>query len=688
MIFQQPAYLWFLLALAIPILIHLLNFRRPRKLAFSQLTFVKAVQQVVQQRMRLKRWLLLAARLLAVFFLVMAFAGPMLVPKGGVGGPAADRSVLILVDNSLSMQARDANGLRMQEAKNRALEIIASLAPSDEVSVQGTGKLQYGSGFTRADEATQALNALQPAHQLTSLSSLLEALPRLFSRAQYGQRVCYLLSDFQASTWLNDSLESTLPEGVRLVAMPIGQASPANLYASGLSLKQSLIQQGQPVEMGFSLHNTGSSESPNTQAQVLLNEQVAAIVSEELAEESSRETHAVFTPRSEGFVAGKVQVDDSQVPFDNERYFVLPILSKQRLLFVEGQGDSRYLRTLYEGVFENFEVSFVDGRNWAREALSQYAGVVLAGVQSISSGQQQALRRYVAQGGGLLYFPAREPQGQGWQQWFAAVGMGQLEPPKTFDKPLETATPDLAHPLFEGLFTQTDANASFEGPSVRRLAPFRPAGGLVQANVLATRSGQPLFHEAIVGKGKVFMALLYPDLQWSDWPLKTSFAPMIYRASLLMSGRLNQPLSFDLGALEPYRLATPSRELVRLQPLQGEQSYVVEQIRQPDGLLLDFANLPLQPGHYRLSQGDSTLALVAFNLPKAESALKRPDTEGLQAWLEANGLQDVEVISGTTGQLKAYLAGDAKGGRLWQWALLLALLFLLAEMAITQWVKT
>ena len=107
--FVHPGFLWALFALAIPIIIHLFNFRRYKVIYFSSLKFIKHVDQQTRSTQKLKHLLILALRLLAITALVLAFAQPYFpVERSGNGG---GKPVLaIYIDNSFSMTAKGTEG--------------------------------------------------------------------------------------------------------------------------------------------------------------------------------------------------------------------------------------------------------------------------------------------------------------------------------------------------------------------------------------------------------------------------------------------------------------------------------------------------------------------------------------------------------------------------------------------------
>src|SRR5882724_3041402 len=97
MSFGYPAFLWALLALAIPVIIHLFNFRKTTRIYFSNTKFLKQVKEETTQKRRLKQYLVLASRLLFIFFLVIAFAQPFLPAREQIG---KGREVTLYLDNS------------------------------------------------------------------------------------------------------------------------------------------------------------------------------------------------------------------------------------------------------------------------------------------------------------------------------------------------------------------------------------------------------------------------------------------------------------------------------------------------------------------------------------------------------------------------------------------------------------
>ena len=133
MSFLYPTFLFALGALSIPVIVHLFNFRKYKKVYFTNVRFLKELQQESKSKSKLKRLLILMSRLLALTFLVLAFAQPYLPGKHTL--KKGKRSIHLYLDNSFSMQALTKRGSLFDETKRRARELVESAAATDHFQI-------------------------------------------------------------------------------------------------------------------------------------------------------------------------------------------------------------------------------------------------------------------------------------------------------------------------------------------------------------------------------------------------------------------------------------------------------------------------------------------------------------------------------------------------------------------------
>lgn len=117
--FKNPEILYFLFLLVIPIIVHLFQLRRFKKEYFTNVKLLKELQIQTQKSSTIKKWLLLATRLLLLAALIFAFAQPFFKGKED---DKKNNELVVLLDNSFSMQAKGNKGELLKRAIQELIE--------------------------------------------------------------------------------------------------------------------------------------------------------------------------------------------------------------------------------------------------------------------------------------------------------------------------------------------------------------------------------------------------------------------------------------------------------------------------------------------------------------------------------------------------------------------------------------
>ena len=223
MTFLDPFVLLGLAAAAVPVLLHLFNLRRPKTVDFSSLAFLKALEKSTMQRVRIKQWLLLALRILAIACLVLAFARPTLTGNLADTVGQTQTSWALVVDNSLSMTLRDGQGAYLDQAKNRATGVVEAMEANDEVFLLTTAAAPEGAApaFQNRATAREALNSIEAQPGSQSLAQSIVRAARRLEEAQHLNKQIYVFSDLQQRT-LVDSVAAEVPDDVGVTLVPVG----------------------------------------------------------------------------------------------------------------------------------------------------------------------------------------------------------------------------------------------------------------------------------------------------------------------------------------------------------------------------------------------------------------------------------------------------------------------------------
>ncbi len=713
MTFLNPLFLLGLAAAAIPLIIHLFNFRRPRKIDFSSIAFLKELQKSTMQRVRIKQILLLILRTLAIACLALAFARPTLMGSlGGALGKRASTSMAVVIDNSRSMQLRDAQGEYLDQARDIATALVDQTSAGDEVFVitSASPDLQTGA-YNLSSLAADAISDIEIESSSSRLTDVLRKAVEQLEGASNINKEIYLISDLQKKTYV-DTTQVLAAEGIRTYLIPVGDRAHENVAVINVEIVSRIIEVGQPVRLEATLVNYGAETIEGYVASIFLDGERVAQASADLEPRIPQQLSFTATPQRRGWLSGVVQIEDDGFGSDNVRHFTLHVPEERRLLLVKGDNQQTdFLELALSPELTRgrvaFQVDTIEESTLPMQRLGVYDAVMLVGLRTLSSGEIASLREYMEGGGGVLFFPGEAGVAQDYNALFAALNAGRFsgfsgarasgQPIASFDRI------DLEHPLFEGVFDQQQGfrqQVTVEDPLLFYVMNYSPAGG-AENTLIELSNGFPFLQEVRFGQGGLFLMGVAPDPQWSDLPQRGLFIPLIYRCMYyLSSDDAVVDSQYIVGQPGEIRIAgLAETETVRLISPEGEE-FVPEQRNLLGATLLQLDNTTRVPGIYDVVANETQVRRIAMNLDDAESDLVRlaPDdavlelrnTLGNTLGNDGLGNDAVQLLdaAGADGvsRVMETLREQRTGVELWNVFLLLALIFLIAEMLVAkQW---
>ena len=226
--FIAPLFLAGLLALAIPVIVHLIRRHQGKRIDFPSLMFLRQMPVRSVRRLRIRDWFLLMLRALALALIVLAFARPVL-RLGATDEVVEDglREVVIALDRSWSMERGD----RWERALDEARSVLADLVSPDRVSLvvfDGVGQVvvepTLEPGRVRA-----ALDTLSPGWGRTQIGAGIQAASGLVEPSERSRKEVVLISDFQRRGW-EDGPRDRLPAGTQLTPVDVGTTGSARSW--------------------------------------------------------------------------------------------------------------------------------------------------------------------------------------------------------------------------------------------------------------------------------------------------------------------------------------------------------------------------------------------------------------------------------------------------------------------------
>jgi hypothetical protein len=674
MAFIAPFFFVALAALAIPVLIHLIQREKKQVMRFPSLMFVQRVPYKSIQRRRVHNWLLLFVRLAALALIVLAFARPFFQGQelGAAAGSGA-REVVILLDQSYSIGYAD----RWERAQAAASDAIDGLGPADRGSVvlfSSGAEIALRSAAGGERERLQAAIAVAaPTAGATRFAPALKVAGGILADSALPRREVILISDFQRGGWRGEE-GTSLPDGTTVTPVLIGGGAEApNVGVNAVSLVRSTFSGQERVAVTAVVVNRGTE--PIVGGQLALEIDGRSIQTEDVDVGAGSSESVTFAPVTIAgrFMRGSVRATPDALDADNVFNFVVSPVQPVRVVVVDrgGTGSAAlYLtRALAIGDTPRFETTVRQPDGLSDEDLRQASVVVLNDV-AVPAALGRRLERFVEAGGGLLV--ALGPRAAWPQDVDILPGALKERVDRTRGEAARIGALEYGHTVFEPF--RAPRSGDF---SAARIYGYRAVEPEASSQVLARfDAGAPALLERQVGSGRVLLWTSTLDLSWSDMPLKPVFLPFVHRAARHLSGysepppwsMVGQVLDASFGeSMLPMGgavVVTPSGRQV---PLDEEGADVLELT---------------EGGFYELRTGtsESVAAVVASNVDSAESDLTAMDPKEIVA----------AATSGTNGGARTMTASlpllpeaQEQSQRLWWYLLCLGIVLLGADTLIS-----
>jgi hypothetical protein len=610
MSFLAPLFLAGLTALAIPVLIHLIQRERKNVVKFPSLMFVRRVPYSSIRRRRIHNFALLALRLAVLALIVAAFARPFLRGQTLAASTAGARDLVILLDRSYSM----GHGDQWDRARRAAADAAGTLVDGD----RGTLVL-FAASAEMAVQPTNDRGRLQSEIHAASLSSgatrfgpALKLAGSLLAASNLPRREVVLISDFQRSGWApGDGLR--LPAGTVLTPVPIPASETRNLAVTPITIQRDQAAGHDRVTITAGVLNR-SDEALND---VSLSLEIDGLVREtaRLSVQGNGSASTTFPPVivTTPNTRGVVRAGTDALASDNAFHFVLSPPRPVVVAVVNGGRGGRdtglYLsRALSIGDNPRFDAS-TQAIDALSDVLLSRTRVAILNDVSPSDAVVARLKRWVDNGGGLfVVFGSQATWPASAAELLPATASASVDRTRGGSGTLGAL--EYGHAVFE----------PFRGPrsgdfSAARFYSYRRLTPAAGAQILARfDDGAAAVVERAVGRGRVLAWASTLDLLWNDLPLKPVYLPFVHQVVRHLADYRERPTFASVGQVidlsqegnvEQARVAlTPSGQRL---PLEGETGRVLELAEQ---------------GFYEVREQGRQAALVtvaASNVELAES---------------------------------------------------------------------
>ena len=693
MIFLNPAVLFGLLAASIPVLIHLLNLKKLKKIEFSTLTFLKELQKNKIRKLKLKQWLLLALRVLIILLLVTAFARPTLkgIALGGTTSAAKTTAVYIL-DDTFSMSAVDADGSYFNQSKQIIINLIKNLQEGDEaalvfVSDQGNEDLKPTLDL---DEISKEVKEADISYSSGTINHALIRASEIIDRSNNFNKEIYLLSDFQKGRLSDESLPDLsrlLNDKVKLYTFNFSGKDLFNLGIDELKVNTQIFEKDKPVSFDVTVTNYSDQPAGNRVLSLFINGERSAQQSISLSPGESKSVTMEAVVKTTGYIDAFAELEDDDIVQDNKRFTDFYVPDKiPAAIFYDDQDDIKFVETALSltGEAGTIKLTEKNSNQISSFDLSQFDAIIITGAANISNFDR--LKAYLSNGGGLFIMPGNKSNAADFSRITSGLGLpvpegtaGKVNEPSNavlFDKV------EYDHPIFRNIFSGIEKK-KLQSPDI--YFHYKISSGGKGINIITLTDGTSFLSDYKIGKGKALLLNTSPVLSWSNFPLKNIFAPLLVKSVFYLASKdmaesenfAGNPVTVTLSdvTLPQVRVKRPDKteELVNLEK-SGSLNFIT------------YSKTDVT-GNYKFYSGQKSVAEISINADPRESVVKYLSDQDFIKYLDGINFKGKHITISKSENPSEIVMQSRFGSELWRIFLFAALITALVEMAIARSAK-
>ena len=679
--FVSPSVLFALFAVSIPVIIHLFNFRKYKKVYFTNVRFIKEIKQETKKRSQLKHLIVLLLRILAIIALVFAFARPFIPLSNSIVKQDKANAVSIYIDNSFSMEARSGEGYLIDDAKNKA-SVIANTYRSSDVFQLLTNDLEAKhQRFVNRDEFLGLLKEVDLSPSVKDISSIIKFQNDLLSENKSGNKISYIISDLQKSTSnFNQIVEDT---NIVNYIIPVLSNNQGNVFIDSCWFNSPIIQLNQTSELMVRIKNVSNVDYEKIPLKLNINDNQKALASIDILANSESNISLPFTNYEAGIKNAVLEITDYPVIYDDKFYFSFDVMVFVPVLCINSNKENIYLNSLFKNdsafVFENVGV-----KNLNYSLLRNYKLIILNELDEISSGLSRELKQFISKGGSILIIPSFEPDFISYKNFLTSIRSNYFIEKEISNIKVDMLNTD--HEIFNNVFEEIPENIDL--PVLQQQFKISKLSKTISESVMSTQNGNTFFEAGRFEKGKIYLLSVPLNPAFSNFQKHALFVPVLYKIALL--SKSENKLYFTIGDAENIFLkkAKLSGENVyRIKKTDSDFEIIPGQRNVNSNVILDLSWLINEAGNYIVVNNGNKISGVSFNYDRRESILENFLPAKVKKLLKTNGLNSFILIELGDKNLEQVLNEIERGVQLWKYFIILALILLAGEVIILRFWK-
>jgi hypothetical protein len=640
--FKQPEILFFLFLLIVPILVHLFQLRRFKKEYFTNVRFLKALSIQTRKSSKIKKWLLLACRMLLLTCIILAFAQPFFESKDSKN---AHNEMYIILDNSFSMQAKGKKGELLKRAVQELLEETPENA---NFSLLTNTENYWNTDIKTIRTELQNLKYSATPFRLDNIIAKVKAHKSAFKKD------IVIITDAVGLT--PNQLKNIGSDNIPYFIIPKAEQKN-NVAIDSVFIRQTLDDF---YELSINATNFSSDFKSVPVALYNQNKLIAKTI---INFKNKKETINFTIPK--GPFHGYVSIEDNDLTYDNKLFFSISKIKKTNIISIGAPEKNNFLARIYTA--DEFNYSSYALNTLDYNSIDKQDAIVLNELDEIPQALQTTLKTFVNKGGNLIVIPSETASIPKLNALLSQFGSTQFQSLESNEKLITKI--NFNHPLFSGVFESKTNN--FQYPKTKKEFTISSASPAV----LNYEDQSPFLIGLRNAVSSVYVFSAPINTLNSNFQQSPLIVPVFYKMAL--SKQNNGINASTIGNNTSYLVSVLLSKDEILTVKNTEEQFIPVQQLLNNKVQLFFNDYPEKAGNYTIYDSKNPIENISFNYARTESNLDQVNESILSDYKTSDS---IATIFDT-------LQTSRSDNQIWKWFIIFALLFLVLEMAIIKLVK-
>jgi hypothetical protein len=640
--FKQPEILYFLFLLIVPILVHLFQLRRFKKEYFTNVRFLKALSIQTRKSSKIKKWLLLACRMLLLTCIILAFAQPYFESKDSKN---ASNEMYIILDNSFSMQAKGKKG----ELLKRAIQELLEETPENaNFSLLTNTDNYWNTDIKTIRSELQNLKYSATPFQLDNIIAKVKAHKSAFKKD------IVIITDAVGLT--PNQLKNMDADNIPYFIIPKAEQKN-NVAIDSVFIHQTLDDF---YELGIVATNYSTDFKPVPMALYNQNKLIAKTI---VNFKNKKET-INFTIPKQSF-HGYVSIEENDLAYDNKLFFSISKNKKTKIISIGAPEKSNFLGRIYTADEFNYSAATLSTLDY--NSIDKQDAIVLNELDEIPQALQTTLKSFVNKGGNLVVIPSETATISNLNALMNQFGSTPFKSLESNEKLITKI--NFSHPLFAGVFENKTNN--FQYPKIKKDFTISSTSSAV----LSFEDQSPFLIGLRNAVSSVYVFSAPLNISNTNFQQSPLIVPVFYKMAL---SKLNNGINTNtIGNNSTYLVPVLLSKDEILTVKNSEEQFIPIQQLLNNKVQLFFNGYPEKAGNYTIYDSKKPIENISFNYPRTESDLDQVNESILSDYKTSDS---IATIFDT-------LQTSRTDNQIWKWFIIFALLFLALEMAIIKFMK-